>query len=63
MQLITIRSIHTVIFGLVSLTGNAAAQALADADEIVARANLASYYAGQDGRSEVRMIIRDAQGR
>lgn len=34
-----------------------------DADEIVARANLAAYYAGDDGRSEVRMIISDAQGR
>ena len=39
------------------------AEALSDADEIVARANLASYYAGADGRSEVRMIISDAQGR
>lgn len=39
------------------------AQVLTDANEIVARANLASYYAGQDGRSEARMIIRDAQGR
>lgn len=39
------------------------AQALTDAGEIVARANLASYYAGDDGRSEVRMIITDAQGR
>jgi hypothetical protein len=34
-----------------------------DADGIVARANLAAYYAGDDGRSEVRMIISDAQGR
>ncbi|MDH3373482.1 MAG: outer membrane lipoprotein-sorting protein, partial [Gammaproteobacteria bacterium] len=39
------------------------AQALTDADEIVARANLAAYYAGKDGRSEIRMIIRDAQDR
>lgn len=39
------------------------AQVLTDADDIVARANLAAYYAGQDGRSEARMIIRDAQGR
>lgn len=38
-------------------------QALTDADEIVAQANAASYYAGRDGRSEVRMIIRDAQER
>ena len=41
----------------------AGAQALSDADAIVDRANLASYYAGEDGRSEARMIIRDAQGR
>lgn len=40
-----------------------AADELTDADDIVARANLASYYAGADGRSEVRMIITDAQGR
>jgi len=39
------------------------AQTLSDADDIVVRANLASYYAGQDGRSEARMIIRDAQDR
>lgn len=39
------------------------AQTLTDADAIVARANTAAYYAGEDGRSEVRMIIRDAQGR
>lgn len=39
------------------------AQTLTDPTEIVSRANLASYYAGADGRSEARMIIRDAQGR
>jgi hypothetical protein len=49
-------------FSLV-LPGVAAAQSELDADAIVARANLASYYSGADGRSEVRMIIRDAQGR
>jgi hypothetical protein len=37
--------------------------ALTDPAEIVSRANIASYYAGDDGRSEVRMIITDAQGR
>ncbi len=36
---------------------------LEDPDEIVRRANLAAYYAGSDGRSEVRMVITDAQGR
>ncbi|HZD53739.1 MAG TPA: outer membrane lipoprotein-sorting protein [Woeseiaceae bacterium] len=41
----------------------AAAEPMTDPDEIVARANLAAYYAGEDGRSEVRMIITDAQDR
>lgn len=38
-------------------------ETLTDADEIVRQANLASYYGGADGRSEVRMIISDAQDR
>jgi len=41
----------------------AVAEPLTDADEIVRRANLAAYYAGDDGRSEVRMVIVDGQGR
>ena len=40
-----------------------AAEPAPDAEAIVARANLAAYYAGDDGRSEVRMRIVDAQGR
>jgi outer membrane lipoprotein-sorting protein len=32
-------------------------------DEIIDRANLAAYYAGDDGRAEVMMTITDAQGR
>ena len=51
-----------VLLGLV-LSGVAFGQPLTDADEIVMRANRAAYYAGQDGRSEARMIIRDSQGR
>ena len=47
----------------IPMTNPAAAVEMKNADEIVAAANLASYYAGGDGRSEVRMIIRDAQGR
>ena len=39
------------------------AEGLNNANEIVARANLAAYYAGKDGRSEARMVIVDAQGR
>lgn len=38
-------------------------ETLEDADEIVRRANLAAYYAGDDGRSEARMVITDSQGR
>jgi hypothetical protein len=34
-----------------------------DADTIVARANIAAYYQGNDGRAQVRMRILDAQGR
>lgn len=52
-----------VTAALLALPGILQAEALTDADEIVSRANLAAYYAGADGRSEVRMIIRDAQGR
>lgn len=36
---------------------------LTDAQAIVSQANVASYYRGEDGRSEARMLIRDAQGR
>lgn len=38
-------------------------ETLTDADSIVRQANLAAYYSGADGRSEVRMIISDAQER
>ncbi len=38
-------------------------EALDDPDDIVRRATLASYYAGDDGRSDARMTIIDAQGR
>lgn len=48
---------------LIALASTVNAETLTDADEIVARANLAAYYAGNDGRSEIRMIISDAQGR
>ncbi len=48
---------------IAALASPVAAETLTDADEITERANLASYYAGADGRSEVRMIITDGQGR
>jgi hypothetical protein len=46
-----------------ALGANVAAEPLTDVDEIVARANLAAYYGGDDGRSEARMAIEDNQGR
>ncbi len=55
---------YLITLGLFIAAGNTwSAEVLTDADAIVERANLASYYAGADGRSEARMIIRDAQGR
>jgi hypothetical protein len=54
--------LYTTIAALI-LTGSAYADPLTSADEVVSRANLAAYYGGADGRSEVRMIISDAQGR
>ena len=41
----------------------AGAQPLTDVAEIIERANLAAYYAGDDGRSEARMVIEDARER
>ncbi|MCI5150052.1 MAG: outer membrane lipoprotein-sorting protein, partial [Candidatus Electrothrix sp. MAN1_4] len=32
-------------------------------DEVVSKANLAAYYAGDDGKAEVNMTITDSQGR
>jgi outer membrane lipoprotein-sorting protein len=40
-----------------------AATAIPSADEIVTKANLASYYAGNDGKASVTMTITDNQGR
>ncbi len=50
-----------VITALVSVSAHG--EALTDADQIVQKANLAAYYGAADGRSEVRMIITDAQDR
>ncbi len=43
-------------------SGNLLAQELT-VDEIVEKANLASYYVGNDGRSDIKMTITDSQGR
>ena len=57
------RKLLISMLATMSLYGLAAAEELQSADEIVARANRAAYYAGADGRAEVRMIIVDGQGR
>jgi len=56
---------QTIVVTLATLLLATTSQAepLTDADEIIARADLAAYYAGADGRSEVRMIITDGQER
>lgn len=41
----------------------ASGEPIGDVGEIVRRANQAQYYAGDDGRAEVRMTILDSQGR
>ncbi len=46
----------------VVLAGRPAAAA-PPVDEIIDRANKAAYYAGKDGRAEVKMTITDSQGR
>ncbi|WP_456387367.1 outer membrane lipoprotein-sorting protein [Desulfolithobacter sp.] len=48
---------------LVPPADTAMADDLTDVEKIVNRANLAAYYAGDDGRAEVTMTITDSQGR
>ena len=54
-----------IVIGLLSvfLTVSLQAAEAPTVDEIIDRANLAAYYAGDDGRAEVMMTITDAQGR
>ncbi len=58
------RTACAVLAGLaLALPGQAPAEdAPLDADAIMRKANDAFYYAGEDGRSDVEMTIRDAQG-
>ncbi len=51
------------LIGLVVVSSAQAAEPLTDARSIVTNANLATYYAGADLRTETRMLITDAQGR
>ncbi len=45
----------------ISIGGQVSANDLS-VDEVISRANQASFYAGDDGRSDARMMIVDAQG-
>ena len=51
-----------VVFFLLASNGHAD-QNVPPVDEIVQKANLASYYEGTDGRAQVDMTITDSQGR
>ncbi len=48
---------------LIAAPASIAAAAEPDVEKIVTKANLAAYYAGDDGRAEVNMTITDSQGR
>ena len=54
----------TLTIGLLfSAVQSVSATELKDASQIIKQANLATYYAGNDGRTEARMTITDGQGR
>ncbi|MGR0480593.1 MAG: outer membrane lipoprotein-sorting protein [Candidatus Electronema sp. V4] len=54
----------TMLFGLLALLVSAPAFAAdPSVDEIIKKANVAAYYGGDDGRAEVKMTIKDSQGR
>jgi len=54
---------HALLTLLLALTTAAPALAAPAVDEIVHKANLAAYYAGDDGKAQVDMVITDSQGR
>lgn len=54
---------RSMLFLVMTLLSTVPAMAAPTVDEIVNRANLAAYYAGDDGRAKVDMTITDAQGR
>lgn len=58
------RYLPIVIFAFfLSFSSASQAEDMMSALEVVERANLASYYAGDDGSAQARMIIVDAQGK
>jgi len=57
------RLFFSALFSLVFVLPALAGDDLTDVNEIVNRANLAAYYAGDDGRAEVTLTITDNQDR
>ncbi len=55
--------LNSLILAVLLLSAPAHASGDLTADEIVARANIAMFYQGDDRRVETRMLITDAQGR
>lgn len=56
-----LKIIFAAFFMLLFVSGNVCSAGMT-AEEIVAKANSASYYPGQDGRAEVKMVITDKNG-
>lgn len=62
----TMKGLGTALMGALTLFSATTLSARADtlsADQIIDKANLAAFYAGEDGRSQARMKILDGQGR
>jgi len=53
------RLAYAVLLGMALTVANAAEPSV---DEIIEKANQAAYYAGKDGRADVKMVIEDGKG-
>ncbi|WP_448567072.1 outer membrane lipoprotein-sorting protein [Thalassotalea ganghwensis] len=54
--------LNSLIIALLTSASTYAADKLTDVNQIIEKSNLASYYAGDDGRAQARMVIVDSQG-
>ncbi len=61
MKTVFVKLAFLLIFSIVVSINSSSAQELS-VDELVEKANLAAYYSGEDGKSDVKMIIRDKNG-
>ena len=57
------KKILTILFSLSAVITASAQTTAPTVDEIVTKANQASYYQGKNGRAKVSMSIKDSQGR